>query len=109
MSARVWSAPALGASLAALPSPRASTAGESALAAAAWLLSGEESRFSTRRIFALARGGFGGASRLLGVWLARTASLVLALRRSGAMPELRSHRWFGVHDLRSFGHRSRTL
>ncbi len=23
--------------------------------------------------------------------------------------ELRSHRWYGVHDLRSFGHRSRTL
>jgi dihydroxyacid dehydratase/phosphogluconate dehydratase len=22
--------------------------------------------------------------------------------------ELRSHRWYGVHDLRSFGHRSRT-
>ena len=23
--------------------------------------------------------------------------------------ELRSHRWYGVNDLRSFGHRSRTL
>src|SRR2546430_17253935 len=22
--------------------------------------------------------------------------------------ELRSHRWYGVHDMRSFGHRSRT-
>lgn len=35
--------------MAALPSPRASTAGESALAAEAWLLSGEEVRFSTWR------------------------------------------------------------
>src|SRR3954465_3852158 len=26
-----------------------------------------------------------------------------------AMRELRSHRWYGVNDLRSFGHRSRTL
>ena len=25
------------------------------------------------------------------------------------MKELRSHRWYGVHDLRSFGHRSRTF
>src|SRR4051794_25120410 len=75
MSARVWSAPALGASLAALPSPRASTAGESALAAAAWLLSGEESRFSTRRSFAPRVVFLGGASRLLGVWLARTAGV----------------------------------
>ena len=25
------------------------------------------------------------------------------------MAELRSHRWYGVNDLRSFGHRSRTL
>ena len=25
------------------------------------------------------------------------------------MRELRSHRWYGVHDLRSFGHRSRTF
>src|SRR5690242_7266827 len=25
------------------------------------------------------------------------------------MTELRSHRWYGVNDLRSFGHRSRTL
>jgi dihydroxy-acid dehydratase len=23
--------------------------------------------------------------------------------------ELRSHRWFGVEDMRAFGHRSRTL
>src|SRR4051794_15229372 len=28
---------------------------------------------------------------------------------SWSVRELRSHRWFGVHDLRSFGHRSRTL
>jgi hypothetical protein len=28
-------------------------------------------------------------------------------RKRGA-EELRSHRWYGVRDLRSFGHRSRT-
>ena len=37
--------------MAALPCPQASTAGESAVAAAAWLLSGEEDRFSTGRSF----------------------------------------------------------
>jgi len=30
------------------------------------------------------------------------------LNRRKAPEELRSHRWFGVNDLRSFGHRSRT-
>jgi hypothetical protein len=49
MLAPEWSEPALKASLAALPRMRASTAGESAVAAAAWLLSGREIRFSTRR------------------------------------------------------------
>ena len=29
-------------------------------------------------------------------------------RRRKTPEQLRSHRWFGVHDLRSFGHRSRT-
>jgi dihydroxy-acid dehydratase len=29
--------------------------------------------------------------------------------RSCSVRELRSHRWYGVNDLRSFGHRSRTL
>src|SRR3954451_18036076 len=29
--------------------------------------------------------------------------------RSSSVRELRSHRWYGVNDLRSFGHRSRTL
>jgi len=28
-------------------------------------------------------------------------------RRRKAPEELRSHRWYGVNDLRSFGHRSR--
>jgi dihydroxy-acid dehydratase len=31
------------------------------------------------------------------------------MRRLSGVAELRSHRWYGVHDLRSFGHRSRTL
>src|SRR3954469_13274704 len=31
------------------------------------------------------------------------------MRTSSSVRELRSHRWYGVHDLRSFGHRSRTL
>ena len=44
----------------------------------------------------------------------RYRALVLTLERSPAMPrkrpeDLRSHRWFGAKDLRSFGHRSRTL
>ena len=47
MVAPEWSEPTLDAFLAALPSTRASTAGESALAAAAWLMSGEEVRVST--------------------------------------------------------------
>ncbi len=32
---------------------------------------------------------------------------VLVNRKRGA-EELRSHRWYGMRDLRSFGHRSRT-
>src|SRR3954469_12674070 len=31
------------------------------------------------------------------------------MRTSSSVRELRSHRWYGVDDLRSFGHRSRTL
>ena len=49
--------------MAALPCPRASTAGESALAAEAWLLSGEEVRFSTRGILPVAGSALDGASR----------------------------------------------
>jgi hypothetical protein len=49
--------------MAALPCPRASTAGESALAAEAWLLSGEEVRFSTRGILLLREAPVAGASR----------------------------------------------
>src|SRR3954454_21092101 len=78
MVAPSWSDRALGASMAALPSPRASTAGESAMAAAAWLLSGREIRFSTVR--SLLDGGSmrGGAGRSIGVWLARGTGLVVA-------------------------------
>ena len=49
--------------MAALPCPRASAAGESALAAEAWLLSGEEVRFSTTRILPVRAGLLGGATR----------------------------------------------
>src|SRR3954466_15645805 len=78
MVAPVWSRPARGASSAALPSPRASTAGVSALAAAAWLLSGEEDRFSTMRSL-LSRGSLlCGGRRSMGVWLARGAAVVVA-------------------------------
>ena len=31
------------------------------------------------------------------------------MRKAKAPEDLRSHRWFGATDLRSFGHRSRTL
>jgi hypothetical protein len=48
MLAPEWSEPTLGALLTALPRTRASTVGESAVTAAAWLLSGREFRFSTR-------------------------------------------------------------
>src|SRR3954471_4121095 len=69
MLAPVWSAPTLGAFMAALPCPRTSTAGESALAAEAWLFCEEEVRFSTRRSLPveavlLLRAGWGGAVRL---------------------------------------------
>src|SRR4051794_26946017 len=36
-------------------------------------------------------------------------SAIRGLPRCRGMAELRSHRWYGVKDLRSFGHRSRTL
>src|SRR3954454_13696987 len=55
--------------MAALPCPRASTAGESALAAEAWLLSGEEVRFSTRRIMPPGQRALEGASRSIQVRL----------------------------------------
>src|SRR5438034_6274944 len=39
-------------------------------------------------------------------------SVVSGFSRTNSMPkrpeDLRSHRWYGVNDLRSFGHRSRT-
>src|SRR4051812_21275666 len=38
-----------------------------------------------------------------------SSSAVHGLPRCQGMTELRSHRWYGVKDLRSFGHRSRTL
>ena len=63
MVAPEWSEPTLDALLAALPRTRASTAGESALAVAAWLLSGREIRFSTRRILSLLDCVLEGASR----------------------------------------------
>ena len=37
----------------------------------------------------------------------RAARAVVSVRRKTA-EQLRSHRWYGVNDLRSFGHRSRT-
>ncbi len=49
--------------MAALPCPRTSTAGESALAVEAWLESGEEVRFSTRGILPLRDRSQEGASR----------------------------------------------
>jgi len=67
MVAPEWSEPTLDAFLAALPRTRASTAGESALAVAAWLLSGREVRFSTRRIFSRFRCRLEGATRLIEV------------------------------------------
>jgi len=33
----------------------------------------------------------------------------MARRRRKSYDDLRSKRWFGVEDLRAFGHRSRTL
>src|SRR3954447_24261438 len=38
-----------------------------------------------------------------------SSSVSRSMPRSWTVRELRSHRWFGVDDLRSFGHRSRTL
>ena len=49
--------------MAALPCPRASTVDESALAVEAWLESGEEVRFSTRRILPVRDHALEGASR----------------------------------------------
>src|SRR3954451_22192293 len=78
MSALVWSVPARRASLAALPSPRASTAGESAVAAEAWLLSGEEDRFSTMCSLLDAPSARPGVTLSVGVWLARGSVVVVA-------------------------------
>src|SRR4051794_38776 len=119
MCAPVWSAPTRWATMAALPWSRAVAADESAVAAAA-RLSGEEERvrFSTLGTF-LQRGG-------ARPWVCPRVRVRIALRTAGArrtrrrwqpprrvtmtgMAELRSHRWYGVKDLRSFGHRSRTL
>src|SRR3954454_9186741 len=38
-----------------------------------------------------------------------SSSVSRSMPRSSSVRELRSHRWYGVNDLRSFGHRSRTL
>src|SRR5690348_17279832 len=38
-----------------------------------------------------------------------SSSVSRSMPRSSPVRELRSHRWYGVNDLRSFGHRSRTL
>src|SRR3954464_4751967 len=38
-----------------------------------------------------------------------SSSVSRPMPRSSSVRELRSHRWYGVNDLRSFGHRSRTL
>src|SRR3954452_20989096 len=37
------------------------------------------------------------------------SSVARSMPTSSPVGELRSHRWYGVNDLRSFGHRSRTL
>src|SRR5215218_4881461 len=89
MLAPSWSDWALGASMAALPCPRASTAGESAVAAAAWLLSGEEVRFSTIGSFLDLGALLAGASLSVRVWLPRRSRVVVApqgllIRRIGA-------------------------
>src|SRR3954451_22639820 len=77
MCAPLWSATALGASVAALPWTRAAAADESAMAAAA-RLSGEEERgrFSTRRSFPVPGLAFDGADPRM--WV------VVALRGRGA-------------------------
>src|SRR5207253_2628529 len=38
----------------------------------------------------------------------RAARPIVSERRRKSPEQLRSHRWYGVDDLRSFGHRSRT-
>src|SRR3954452_10548399 len=38
-----------------------------------------------------------------------SSSVSRSMPRSSSVRELRSHRWYGVNDLRSFGHRARTL
>src|SRR4051812_808470 len=53
--------------MAALPCPRASTAGGRALGGGGWVLRGEEVRFSTRRIFPARACSLGCASRWMRV------------------------------------------
>src|SRR5690349_23198070 len=100
MSALSWSGCALVAPLAALPGVRASTAGESALAAAAWLLSGEEDRFSTRRSLAVGRAVLLHAPTSLRVRLARRALLVVALQR-GSVGRIGAAQRAAALDLRA--------
>src|SRR4051794_25860167 len=98
MGALSWSGWAPGACSAALPSARASAAGESALAAAAWLVSGEESRFSTRRILLCGDACDRGVRRPLAVWLARHPLLVVALKR-GFVGRVGAAQWLALGDL----------
>src|SRR5690348_6312128 len=98
MSAPVWSVPTRRASMAALPCPRASTAGESAWAAAAWLLSGEEDRFSTVRSL-LHRGVMRRrASLRVRVWLARGSGVEVA-RSGGGVGGIRAFERLAAGDL----------
>jgi dihydroxyacid dehydratase/phosphogluconate dehydratase len=47
--------------------------------------------------------------RIDGTAIGQQAARFIVERAEGRKPEdLRSHRWYGVKDLRSFGHRSRT-
>src|SRR3954451_5693915 len=69
MKAPAGSEPARVATLAALPRMRASTAGESAMAAEASCLCGEEGRWSTMRSFPRLAGRLARAGRRLRVWI----------------------------------------
>src|SRR3954470_5412281 len=108
MSAPSWSDWALVASLAALPSLRASTAGESAMAAGRAVERGGESLQHETKPASWGPRALGRQPVSAGVG-SPTAGWGLAPARMPVVAELRSHRWYGVNDLRSFGHRSRTL
>lgn len=103
--------------MAALPCARASTADESAVAAEAWLLSGEEVRFSTIGSFAERGRARGPGSRCLRVRLAAAGRGACLHSRSGTprchhggvRAPLRSDRWFGVKDLRSLRDRAQDV